>query len=687
MKRVQCTNLGCLVLSVLLFAAAGIAPVTTARAAENSIQACTSLPADASPDGGWSDAEGRAWQQLCERGHIDFNTGSEAVPDPRTPDDWTENRMLSAAFLNFVLFDKRAHRALRTHSIKFIGVWFPEEIDLEDRNITMPVIFQGSRFAKPVNMRRLSTSAYLSLKGSSFQGLDLGYATIMSPLDMTEASFGSGSSGIPAVDLSNAIIGNSRDRMGTRLDMSGATFTGALNMENIQVNGSLVMVGKAEFADVYLRNAQIGGNVDMTGARFIRDERHMGDAPMLHMGGASVQGQLSMNEVVTSHEDEVDLSGAAIAADVDLSGAAIAADVDLSGAEFDNQLNMNWARIGGNVFAKDTHFNGDLSLSHAIIEGSLFLERTSFAAKLDLTGVHVRGHLSLSEANSDAKASDNADGGVNVVNLRFARIGFNLNLNGANLPKVDLYGAHVANELQLGPPEGCNDCKDPPAPSAVEHIVLHNAKVGVINSDPELWPETTELNGFTYTNINDVENRAVALREKWFNANGNEDEDMLANHIHQPYNQLAGILHAAGLNEQAEDLLREASDRKRQKAWDEGDYIEWGGLTLLKHTVSYGYTRDAYARLLYYSIGLWLIGFGFVTWGLVGRSAGEPRRLPWPRRLVYSLDQMIPVISLQDWGPKDIALKPWAEAYFFFHKFIGFLLASILLGNLTGVIQ
>jgi hypothetical protein len=528
----------------------------------------------------------------------------------------------------------------------------------------------------PVNMRRLSTSAYLSLKGSSFQGLDLGYATIMSPLDMTEASFsppdmteasfGSGPRGMPAVDLSNAIIGNSRDRMGTRLDMSGATFTGALNMENIQVNGSLVMVGKAKFADVYLRKAQIGGNVDMTGSHFIGDK--------LHMGGASVQGQLSMNEVVAFHE-------------VDLSGAAIAADVDLSGAEFDNRLNMNWARIGGNLSAEGAHFIDGLSLSHAIIEGSLILARTSFAANLNLKGVHVRGDLSLSKANLDAKASDNADGAVNGVNLRFARIGFNLNLDGANLPKVDLYGAHVANELQLGPPEGCNDCEDPPAPSAVEHIVLHNAKVGVINSDPELWPETTELNGFTYTNINDVENRAAALREKWFNANGNEDEDMLANHIHQPYNQLAGILHAAGLNEQAEDLLREASDRKRQKAWDEGDYIEWGGLTLLKHTVSYGYTRDAYIQLLIYSIGLWLIGFGFVTWGLVGRSAGEPRRLPWPRRLVYSLDQMIPVISLQDWGPKDIALKPWAEVYFFFHKFFGFLLASILLGNLTGVIK
>ena len=72
--------------------------------------------------------------------------------------------------------------------------------------------------------------------------------------------------------------------------MIGSKFTGKLNMDNVQVGSSLLMRG-AEFAEVDLRGAKVGGQLDMNGSKFT-GELYMGSLvvgrSLLMRGGLSL---------------------------------------------------------------------------------------------------------------------------------------------------------------------------------------------------------------------------------------------------------------------------------------------------------------------------------------------------------------------------------------------------------------
>ena len=110
--------------------------------------------------------------------------------------------------------------------------------------------------------------------------------------------------------------------------MTGSTFRGRLNMNSISVGGSLYMREQAEFGEVALAGADIGGQIDMTGSTF---------RGSLVMGSISVGGSLFMQE--QAEFEEVNMIFARIDSNLDVGGAMLG-NLDLTGAEIGGELRL-----------------------------------------------------------------------------------------------------------------------------------------------------------------------------------------------------------------------------------------------------------------------------------------------------------------------------------------------------------
>jgi uncharacterized protein YjbI with pentapeptide repeats len=118
-----------------------------------------------------------------------------------------------------------------------------------------------------------------------------------------------------------------------QIAMVGASFDGTLNADSPQVDSSLIMrsegQNKASFKDVILRAANIKGHIDMTGA----------SSGTLNAEALQVGGDLFMSDVYSIKESDMtfahfggilDLRGATLPG-LDLAGASVGADLDLGG--------------------------------------------------------------------------------------------------------------------------------------------------------------------------------------------------------------------------------------------------------------------------------------------------------------------------------------------------------------------
>ena len=116
------------------------------------------------------------------------------------------------------------------------------------------------------------------------------------------------------------------------LDMTGTKVTGELNMDAASISSDLFMREGAEFKDLILHDAHIGGQLDMTDAKV---------AGTLNLDAASIGGDLYMRD------------GAEFM-DVILRGAHLRLEVELLGAKtrVAGTLRMDGASIGGSLFMR-----------------------------------------------------------------------------------------------------------------------------------------------------------------------------------------------------------------------------------------------------------------------------------------------------------------------------------------------
>ena len=69
-----------------------------------------------------------------------------------------------------------------------------------------------------------------------------------------------------------------------------------------------------------------------------------------------------------------------------------------------------------------------------------------------------------------------------------------------------------------------------------------------------------------------------------------------------------------------------------------------------------------------------------------GGVAGKGERLKMPYGVAYSLDTLLPIIKLRDLHfSEGYELTGFARYYFYIHKLVGYVLASLLIAGFAGL--
>jgi hypothetical protein len=189
--------------------------------------------------------------------------------------------------------------------------------------------------------------------------------------------------------------------------------------------------------------------------------------------------------------------------------------------------------------------------------------------------------------------------------------------------------------------------------------------VGALQDSLKAWPDNLELEGFTYARLGGfkVDSTDVSWFKEWL--------EKQKSHSPQPYEQLASVLQKTGHKEKANDILYYGKERERSEATG----LNWLWLTLLWIFIGYGY-RIWYAFL-------WVILFVAIG-ACIFRRTEEAKRNKMPYGFAYSFDMLLPIIKLRE-RHYDIDLSGWPRYYFYFHKIMGYVLASFLIAGLSGL--
>ena len=344
-----------------------------------------SVPADPK----WTMAEKFVWQYVCIGEIANFNEGQKWGGDLDPKKGLPESRILSSTFLETILFADNYRHALTPRGVRIIGARFAQTLDLESTELEHDVWLAKSLFEEGVNFRRLKSTHVVLLTGSRVtRELNLEGLQVDQQLIINNAEF-------EAVDLKEAHIGGEVNLMGS--------VAGALDEDGLKVDQGLLMGGNAQFGEVVLRGAHIGGQVNLSGSKVI---------DKLDMNGLNVDQSLFMSD--GAEFKDVDLGYAHVGGSVDLSGSKVTGTLDMEALKVGNDLRMSEAELG-DVHLTGAHVSGSLSMDGSKVTGTLEMEalevdlepfmrsKAEFGKKVDLSVAHVGGQVTLEGSKSPAR--------------------------------------------------------------------------------------------------------------------------------------------------------------------------------------------------------------------------------------------------------------------------------------------
>jgi hypothetical protein len=377
------------------------------------------------------------------------------------------------------------------------------------------------------------------------------------------------------------------------------------------------------------------------------------------------------------------IDGATFTDRVDLHNAVITHDLLLNACTFKNGVDFSGLKSTYGLTLIDSHVDRFADMSNLHIDMELKLQNNNFDS-IKLEGAHIGGSLDFNQ--SKVAKRFNADtidvGGAvylnegaefhGVIDLSFAKIYESLNFHGGTFfAAVNVNGTQIGNELYFGSPDGKDPGEDTPANWQKGSLLsLHNARANVIPNLLDPWPESLNLNGFSYRSLGAggaPEDTEVPLPsiEKWF--------ERQRRYSAQPYEQLAQVFQNHGAIERATDIRYLSRDRERADLKSSWKRYIW--LSMVDNLIGYGYFPD---RAIKYAAIIVLLGATvFVTSG-GGRLNGMPYGL------AYSFDMLLPIVRLREMHYQ-IDLKGWARYYFYLHKIAGWVLVSFLIAAVSGL--
>jgi hypothetical protein len=252
-------------------------------------------------------------------------------------------------------------------------------------------------------------------------------------------------------------------------------------------------------------------------------------------------------------------SSAVFKSEVRLSGANIDGDIDMTGASFVGKLAADSLQVGGSLLMYSDDKNKasfkDVVLRGAKITGQISMAGASFGGTLDAQSLQVGGPLFMRDANY-----------VQAVVMVFAHIGSYLDLRGAILADLDLSGASIAGDLQLGGSYKSAVWKGKNGEPGT--LNLRNARASNLVDAKDAWPTQGQLHldGFTFNHLGGFAGETGpnirARGMEWWDNWPRLDPD----YSPTPYAQLAAALTSLGDRDAANEIRYRGREREREEA-------------------------------------------------------------------------------------------------------------------------
>jgi hypothetical protein len=625
-------------------------------------------------DPGWTKQEQFIWLTVCAGKEADFNKEPDygGDLDPKGAAGLPDSRILRPSFIETILLKDKYRNALTRFGVRIAGARFSDILDLRNAELAHELWLDRSLFEKGVNLQGLKTSRRITFDRSKTLGE---FNAVRAHIEQDLSMHGAEISG--DVNLRRVYVGNELDLNGTAalgeinlntadvvrtlfmrnkghfngidlgiahvgsLEFNSSTVTGVLNMNGIRVDQDLLMRDKAQFNAVDLTAGHIGGR--------------------LELNGSTVTGPLAMNAI------QVDLDmlmqdKAAFKA-INLLAARIGGALYINESTIDGELNLNRATIGSQLNLIGSTVTGLLYINSTRVGQNLHMEGKAHFGEINLVGAHIAGQLDLDTSTvSGALEGDYVDVGQAAffrgaafdapINLRDAKFGQDLYLSGSTFNKsVNLTGAQIAGVLVLGSTHWLNGAT----------LSLNNGSAGGIDLS-DSWPDNIYLNGFTYRTLSNLAQYNGQQAATWFGKQS---------YAPQPYEQLATVLQANGLIDEATDIRYAGKERE----YDASTGLRRAALFLLKYSIGFGYHLEyAFA---------WALGFVLLGWAVL-LATGQRNKHGTTLGLAYSFDMLLPLVQL-DKKHDDVDLDPWPQRYFFAHKIVGVLLTSFIVAGISGL--
>ena len=392
--------------------------------------------------GEWKEPEKWAWRYICS-GHLaDFNgvargedLGQDAptVLEPTNPDHndkWADaKRSLGSAFLRTILLEEPFRSSLPHSGVRIAGAYFPEGLNLNDVSLDRPLSLRTSFFNSVVEMRNFETSKFLSMTRSKFPfSLELASASIRGDLILTGGEFRN-------VMLQTADVGG-------RVDMRGA-----------KVHGDVYAAGATIAKDLILRSRRFKAYHIY---RFVRQAGDRGGFPKLSQGRFETElGRATaarMYSVFRGRDRATAIAGLDDETKKKLRSALKTALVAVYSTEF-AQVDLSGVRVGGVVDVTGVRLSKALTLRSASLDGGLLMSGYTYSLRgrdsefARLLGV---GELLMDDIEFQSRFTDvdlslaNIAGNVEMANSLFDK--------GIVMAETSVQGSLIVRDARFGGP-------------------------------------------------------------------------------------------------------------------------------------------------------------------------------------------------------------------------------------------
>ena len=230
-------------------------------------------------------------------------------------------------------------------------------------------------------------------------------------------------------------------------------------------------------------------------------------------------------------------------------------------------------------------------------------------------------------------------------------------------------------------------------PNEEAELDLRSAKIGTLWDEKKSWPKKGNLylHGLVYDSLDDMAPKDAKSRIEWLRLNGGKEFSP------QPYEQLAEVLKRSGHEEDAKEVLI-AKNEDYAKLDTELSMAQKFWYKILGPMIGYGYRPlKAFLPILIIIVLGWVLFWSGYQKGVISPMAEDH---PVFQPLVYSIDMFLPVVNLYQgnyWLPdaskvwfecKSVKISSWwLLGYLRIHIMAGWVLTTLLLGGLTGLIR